>query len=177
MYILKISIIEQTLVLEKKNYPQEIKRYAINTAKNGVGEVENSECTPRGVHTIADKIGANSEVNTLFVGRVPTGEIYQSGMIKTNPSRDYILTRIIRLSGTQEGVNKGINSQGKKVDTFERYIYIHGSPDDACFDIPGSRGCIRMRNQDIIELYNLVSIGDIVIISETENFANDRLFA
>ena len=99
-----------------------------------------SECTPRGNHIIADKIGNNAKVNTVFVGRKPTGEIYTPKLHKQFPDRDWILTRILWLRGTEPGCNLG-----GKVDSYDRYIYIHGSPDTVEMGKPGSRGCIRMK--------------------------------
>ncbi len=125
--------------------------YAISTGKNGMGELKNSEKTPRGRHIIRAKIGAGSPVNAVFVGRRPTGEIYHPDLRQQFPDRDWILTRILWLSGLEAGKNRLAN-----VDTMQRYIYIHGSPDDVNMGEIGSRGCIRMRNHDIIELFNWV---------------------
>ena len=165
MRVLTISLAKQQLTLHNSSTNTALAQYPINTAKNGYGEIENSECTPRGKHIIADKIGGKEAINTIFVGRQPIKEIYQTGMIHSQP-KDYILTRILRLRGTEEGFNKGHNALGQSVDSFARYIYIHGSPDDADFTTPNSKGCIRMRNKDIIELYQQVKINDQVIISE-----------
>ncbi len=125
--------------------------YSISTAKNGFGEEKNSEKTPRGWHCVEKKIGQDAAPNTVFVGRVPTGEIYSAEFAATQPQRDWILTRILWLAGLEEGKNKGGN-----VDTFERYIYIHGCPDEASFEKPSSHGCIRMHNADVISLFDRV---------------------
>ena len=125
--------------------------YAISTGKNGMGELKNSEKTPRGRHIIRAKIGADCPVNAVFVGRRPTGEIYHSDLRQQFPNRDWILTRILWLSGLEVGRNRLGN-----VDTMQRYIYIHGTPDDVNMGEIGSRGCVRMRNRDIIELFNRV---------------------
>lgn len=158
MYI-EISIEEQTLTLFDKG--NQIKEYPVSTAKNGSGELMDSECTPCGAHIIAEKIGAAAAENTVFVGRNTTGEIYEPTLRELHPERDWILTRILWLSGTEEGKNKG-----GKVDSHDRYIYIHGSPDDVDMGQPGSRGCVRMRNQDIIELFDLIEVGTEVVIND-----------
>ena len=156
---IQISIAEQTLkVFDNEKL---IKQYSISTAKNGAGEKMDSECTPRGQHIISEKIGEACEPNTVFVGRIPTGETYEAALRALYPERDWILTRILWLSGTEEGINKGGN-----VDSHDRYIYIHGSPDDVAMGEPGSRGCVRMRNQDILELFDMVETGLKVIINE-----------
>ena len=133
--------------------------YLISTAKNGPGEVRGSEMTPRGEHVIRAKIGTKEPVNTVFVKRRPTGEIYSQAMRAQFPERDWILTRIMWLSGLEPGKNRFGN-----VDTMRRYIYIHGSPDDVLMGTPGSRGCIRMRNSELIELFNIVPHGTVVTI-------------
>lgn len=154
-----IDISRQTLsVLESE---KEIKRYLISTATNGSGEEKDSEKTPRGTHIIRAKIGENAPVNTVFISRRPTGEIYQLGMSEKHPERDWILTRILWLSGLEVGKNRLGN-----VDTMQRYIYIHGAPDEVEMGKPGSHGCIRMNNDDLIALYNQVPVGCIVEITD-----------
>lgn len=133
--------------------------YQVSTAKNGLGEILNSECTPRGWHRIHSIIGLENEVNAVFVARQWTGEIYSQELAEEFPQRDWILTRILRLEGLEPGRNKGGN-----VDSFERYIYIHGTPDSSILGQPGSHGCIRMNNQDIIELANWVQVGSKIFI-------------
>lgn len=156
---IQISISAQLLTL--LDGEKTINQYLISTAKNGAGEEMDSECTPRGKHIITEKIGADCEINSVFVGRIPTGEIYEQVLRELHPERDWILTRILWLSGAEEGKNKGQN-----LDSHDRYIYIHGSPDDVLMGRPGSRGCIRMRNSEIIELFALVDVGTEVIICE-----------
>ena len=156
---IEINISDQTLCLFAGN--NVIKKYSISTAGNGSGEQMNSECTPRGSHFIREKIGADCAANTIFVGREPTGELYHSDLREQHPDRDWILTRILWLSGCEAGKNKGGN-----VDSYDRYIYIHGSPDDVDMGAPGSRGCVRMRNQDVIELFERVEIETSVNIIE-----------
>jgi len=134
-------------------------RYAVSTAAKGVGEVPGSFCTPRGRHVIRAKIGAGQPENTVFVRRRPTGEIYTSALGAKFPDRDWILTRILWLSGCEVGFNR----LGKN-DTMRRYIYIHGSPDSVQLGVPGSHGCVRMRNADLIKLFDRVSAGTVVEI-------------
>ena len=131
-----------------------LRRYAISSAKNGVGEAYGSYCTPRGRHIIRAKIGAGEAENAVFVRRRPTGEIYTPELGAQFPRRDWILTRILWLSGCEPGFNRLGSS-----DTMRRYIYIHGTPDSVPLGVPGSIGCIRMRNADLIELFDLVPAG------------------
>ena len=138
-----------------------VRRYSVSSAKNGVGEKNGSYCTPRGRHIIRAKVGANLPANTVFVERRPTGEIYGPELAARFPGRDWILTRILWLSGCERGFNRL-----GEVDTMRRAIYIHGSPDSAEMGKPGSHGCIRMRNADIVELFDLVPIRTLVEIHE-----------
>lgn len=131
----------------------------VSTARNGVGERIHSECTPRGRHLIRAKIGAGQPLNAVFVSRRPTGEIYSPGLRATYPDRDWILTRILWLCGREPGKNR----RGD-VDTMRRYIYIHGCPDEDPMGVPGSRGCVKMRNSDIVTLFELVIPGTAVVI-------------
>ena len=161
---LTINIAEQMLIVYKQQ--EVVARYSVSTAKNGIGSQQDSGCTPLGQHIIAEKIGADAPSNAVFIGRVATGEIYDTELGLVNPERDWILSRILWLSGLEEGGNKGSNSQGG-CDTYQRYIYIHGTPDSEPMGIPLSHGCVRMRNQDIIELFEQVNEGTMVnIISE-----------
>ena len=134
---------------------------AVSTAKKGAGEQRGSECTPRGAHIIRAKIGAGAPVNTVFVGRRPTGEIYNRELGAHFPHRDWILTRILWLCGREVGRNR-LGS----VDTMRRYIYLHGTPDHVQLGVPGSHGCVRMRNRDIIALFDHVPVGTPVFITE-----------
>ncbi len=135
--------------------------FSIATAKNGVGQKFGSECTPLGKHIIRAKIGQGQPVNTVFVGRRPTGELYTPDLATQHPNRDWILTRIMWLSGCEVGHNRLNN-----VDTMRRYIYIHGAPDTHAMGIPSSHGCIKMRNEDIIQLYDSVAVGTTVTINQ-----------
>jgi lipoprotein-anchoring transpeptidase ErfK/SrfK len=125
--------------------------YAVSTSKNGLGEKNGSFCTPRGRHLVRAKIGAGLPVNAVLVRRRPTGELWSPELDAKYAGRDWMLTRILWLSGCEVGRNRLGD-----VDTMRRYIYIHGSPDRAVMGKPGSIGCIRMRNADIIELFDLV---------------------
>jgi len=153
--MLKIDASKQRLFLLDAN-DNLLAEYPISTAANGLGEQKNSFKTPRGRHQVRAKIGGGMPVNTIFKGRRPTGEIYQNGM---GHKQDWILTRILWLSGLMPGFNRLGD-----VDTMQRYIYIHGTADEAQIGKPVSHGCIRMRNHDILELYNHVQIGDHVYI-------------
>lgn len=156
---IEINIGKQTLSLYEDG--RLIREYSVSTAKNGAGEQMDSECTPRGEHIIAEKIGADAPLNTVFVGRQATGELYTPELRQQSPERDWILTRILWLSGCEEGRNRG-----GSVDTHDRYIYIHGSPDDVRMGMPGSHGCIRMSNHDVVELFNQIEESTRVLISE-----------
>ena len=136
-----------------------IHRYSISTALNGAGEQQGSGCTPRGQHRIAQKIGANQPCNSVFVGRVATGEIYDAALAAQFPNRDWILSRILWLDGLEPAFN-----QGAGCDSHARYIYIHGTPDTEPMGEARSHGCIRMRNADVIELFDLVDVGTVVNI-------------
>jgi lipoprotein-anchoring transpeptidase ErfK/SrfK len=131
-----------------------LRRYPISTARNGPGEQRDSGCTPRGMHRVRIRIGAGCPEGTVFVGRRPTGEIYDAELARRYPQRDWILTRILWLTGTEPGRNRG-----GSVDTLRRYIYVHGCPDSEPLGTPRSRGCIRMRNRDLMDLFDLVSTG------------------
>ena len=131
-----------------------VRRYPVSTAKKGTGEKNGSFCTPRGRHLVRARIGAGAPLNTVFVKRRPTGEIYEPELATRFPGRDWILTRILWLSGCEPGFNRL-----GEVDTMRRYIYIHGSPDAAAMGRPGSIGCIRMHNRDIVELFDLIEAG------------------
>lgn len=156
---IEIDIAGQSLSLKEGG--QVIFHCPVSTARNGAGERNGSECTPRGRHIICEKIGAGAAENTVFVARRETGELYTPEYAQRHPGRDWILTRILWLSGTEPGVNCGGD-----VDTRQRYIYIHGAPDTVPMGVAGSRGCIRMRNADIIRLFELVAVGTEVYIRE-----------
>jgi lipoprotein-anchoring transpeptidase ErfK/SrfK len=147
---IEIDVSRQVLVLlDEKSNP--VKTYSVSTAKRGVGEKNGSLCTPRGSHIVRAKIGAGQPANAVFVRRRPTGEVWTPELHAQYPGRDWILTRILWLSGCEPGKNRLHD-----VDTMRRYIYLHGSPDTAEMGKPGSIGCVRMHNRDILELFDLV---------------------
>ena len=154
-----ISIKEQRLQLRDND--NVIMDCSISTAKNGPGEIKDSECTPRGWHYVRAKIGEGAELNSVFVGRRFTGEIYETSLRTHKPNRDWILTRILWLSGLSQGKNRLGN-----VDTMQRYIYIHGCPDDDELGVPSSHGCIKMRNDEVVALFDAVPVGSRVYITE-----------
>lgn len=151
-----IDLAEQSLTLPKHN-----KFYLISSGKNGIGEQENSGKTPRGWHKVALKFGHSAAKNAVFKARQETGEVYNEVLAAQFPERDWILSRILWLSGLEDSFN-----QGEGCDTFKRYIYIHGTPDSEPMGIPMSHGCIRMRNDDVIELFELIPEQALVFISE-----------
>ncbi len=157
--LLRIDLTEQRLQLLQQG--QELLSYPVSTALNGSGEHTGSGCTPRGRHRVRLKIGAGCVENSVFVGRRSTGEIYTPQLAQAHPERDWILTRIIWLTGLEWGFNRG-----GLVDSLRRYIYIHGCPDSAPMGLPVSHGCIRMRNRDLIELFEQVENGMLVEIFE-----------
>jgi lipoprotein-anchoring transpeptidase ErfK/SrfK len=154
-----ISIPAQTLELFGDD-GRPLRRYSVSTGANGAGEENGSFCTPRGRHVIRARIGAGMPANAVFVQRRPTGEIYTPELGAQQPGRDWILTRILWLSGCESGYNRG-----GSCDTMRRYIYIHGTPDSIELGTPGSRGCVRMRNAELVELFDLVQVGTEVEIS------------
>lgn len=149
---IEVDVPGQTLMLRQGD--QVLLEAGVSTARNGVGERMGSECTPRGRHVICAKIGAGQPANAVFVGRRPTGEIYRPGLRELYPERDWILTRILWLKGCERGYNRL-----GEVDTMRRYIYIHGAPDEVPMGVPGSRGCVRMNNADLLRLFDLVEVG------------------
>ncbi|NOS98310.1 MAG: L,D-transpeptidase [Methylotenera sp.] len=157
---IEIYIAKQTLKLLDNAGKVRVK-YHVSTAANGVGCQKDSGCTPLGAHIIRAKIGAGAAANTVFVGRRATGEICTPELMEEFPARDWILTRILWLSGKEIGKNRLGN-----VDTMQRYIYIHGSPDGTKMGEIGSHGCVRMRNADVVELFDLVEVGTPVVIVE-----------
>ncbi len=159
---IRIGIASQTLSLLDEHGGL-VKAYSISSSRFGTGERSGSFRTPRGLHVIRAKIGKDRPVNTVFVRRRPTGEIYSAELSEKFPDRDWILTRILWLSGLEPGFNRH-----GEVDTMKRYIYIHGSPDTAEMGKPGSIGCIRMRNEDLIDLFERVEAGTEVEILESD---------
>lgn len=152
-----VSAAEQTLNAYENDHLSFT--YLISTGKNGLGEQMNSERTPRGWHKIYSIIGLEHQINSVFVAREWTGEIYSAELAENHPGRDWILTRILQLEGLEPGRNKG-----GEVDSLQRYIYIHGTPDSTSLGVPGSRGCIRVRNNEMIDLAQWVTTDTLVYI-------------
>jgi len=156
---IEVSIAEQRLRL--RDAGRVLLEASVATARNGPGERSGSECTPRGWHLVRAKIGAGCAPDTVFVGRRLSGEIYKPALRRQFPERDWILTRILWLSGLEPGRNRL-----GEVDTMRRYIYIHGAPDDDPMGVPSSHGCIKMRNDDVIALFERVAVGTRVLVTE-----------
>ncbi|MBK8753342.1 L,D-transpeptidase [Candidatus Contendibacter odensensis] len=156
--LIRVDLLEQQLELLEGGRVAAI--YPVSTARNGSGEQRGSGCTPRGWHRIRIKIGAGLPLNAVLVGRRPTGEIYIPELADHYPERDWILSRVLWLTGLEAGFNRG-----GECDTLRRYIYIHGCPDHQPMGIPLSHGCIRMHNRDLLELFNRVDAGDRVFIA------------
>ena len=153
-----ISIAEQRLrLLDEAG--EVLAGYPVSTALNGPGEKKNSGCTPRGKHIVRAKIGAGQPAGTVFIGRRPTGEVWSPELAAEHPARDFILSRILWLSGCEVGINRLGD-----VDSMQRYLYIHGTPDTEPMGIPRSHGCVRMRNKDVVELFERVPAGTPVTI-------------
>ena len=152
---INISISSQTLELvnSKDHFS-----YLISTSKYGPGELKNSFCTPRGKHIIRAKIGAGQKLGSIFKRRRPTGEIFSNNTHRFDEG-DWILTRILWLCGIEKGRNRLGN-----VDTMQRFIYIHGTPDETVLGVPSSKGCINMNNEDIIKIFKLADVGTLVNI-------------
>jgi L,D-transpeptidase YbiS len=154
---LEVDLQQQRLRLIDSGHT--LREFIVSTAANGPGEINGSGCTPRGAHVVRAKIGGDQPLGAVFRARRPTGEIWTPELQAQQPGRDWILTRILWLSGTEPGRNRlGL------VDTFRRYIYIHGTPYATQLGLPGSKGCVRMDNADIIELYDRVPVGTVVHI-------------
>ena len=155
---LSVSLSYQRLTLQDE-HGTVISRYRVSTAANGPGERNGSGCTPRGEHHIRIAIGAGCPADTVFVGRRPTGERYTSALAQRFPERDWILSRILWLSGNEPGFNRG-----GECDTLRRMIYIHGTPQTEPLGTPASHGCIRMASEDLIELFDQVGAGTLVTL-------------
>ncbi|MEO0368915.1 MAG: L,D-transpeptidase [Pseudomonadota bacterium] len=158
---IEVSVSRQSLSLVDPATGTPIFSTSIATAKNGTGQLNGSECTPLGRHRIRAKIGSGARANSVFVGRRLTGEILSPDLAKQYPQRDWILTRILWLCGEQPGYNRL-----GQVDTQRRYVYIHGAPDFHDMGVPSSHGCIKMTNEDVITLFDMVEVGTKVNIEE-----------
>ena len=156
---IRIDIERQTLSLMEGD--RRLADYPVSTGLNGVGERQGSGCTPRGLHRVRLRIGEGCPIGTVFRGRRPTGEVYDTALAEAHPERDWILTRILWLTGCESGRNRG-----GSVDTLRRFIYIHGCPDEDPMGVPSSHGCVKMRNTDIVELFDLLPAYTPVTIKE-----------
>ncbi len=140
-----------------------LEAYPVSTSKYGIGNESGSNKTPVGFHRIEDKLGDNEPSGMQFRWKKPTGKVLEIYTDSTDVEDDWVTTRIMHLKGLEEGINTGNN-----IDSYERHIYIHGTQEEGLVGSPASHGCIRMKNQDVIELYNLVNEGDIVYILKME---------
>lgn len=155
--ILFVSISQQKLYHIKSN--KILSSYSISSSKYGIGSESGSNKTPLGLHKIKEKHGENTPINGRMIGRVFYGEISTIYTDKTKSKTDDITSRILWLEGLEKGINKG---QG--IDSYSRYIYIHGTSEEGRLGSPASHGCIRMRNKDIIDLYKITKVGTLVLI-------------
>jgi len=158
IYLITINISQQILMLYKNN--KQIKNYKVSSSKFGEGQLEGSNKTPLGAHYIKDYIGENVEIFTVFENRVPTRKLTEVIPDISSGNKDIISSRILWLSGLEDGINKGGN-----VDSYSRYIYIHGTNEEGMLGKKASHGCIRMSNNDIIDLCNRKISNSIVYIS------------
>lgn len=149
---LHVCIATQTLTVQP--IASERRVYGISTAHNGAGSRDGSFCTPLGRHRVRLKIGAGCPIGTIFVGRRPIGAVHSPALAQQFPQQDWILSRILWLQGMEPGRNRG-----GEVDTLRRFIYIHGTAAEDEIGAPCSHGCIRMRNREIVELFDLVGVG------------------
>ncbi len=156
--VLYVDSTSQTLELWQGE--ELLRTYTISTAANGLGSEKESFKTPAGIHRIARKIGSGAEPNTVFRGRQPTDEYARIELTDIDTGLDLITSRIMRLKGEEPGINLG-----GQVDSYERYIYIHGTNEEGRIGQPVSHGCIRMRNHDVIDLYDRVDENSLVIIN------------
>ncbi len=162
-YLIVISIHEQKMTLFHKK--ESIITYTVSTSERGTGQVEDSLQTPLGLHCVADKIGEAAAAGAIFKGREDTGQTCPLGSAERR-GEDLILTRILRLKGLEEGFNRGYDREGRIVDSFERFIYIHGTNHEEQLGMPASHGCVRMGNADVIDLFERVPEGTLVWIAQ-----------
>ncbi len=152
VHVVRVSVADQQLAVYKLG--EEVARYRVSTSKFGLGDTPGSNCTPLGKLEIAEKIGAGAPLGMKFKSRRPTGEIVPINA----PGRDPIVTRILWLRGLEQ----------QNANAFERMIYIHGTPEEARLGVPSSFGCIRMRSEDVVALYDQLGNGAEVEISTTK---------
>lgn len=158
MYI-NIALSDQTLYVIDNDTV--VRQYPISSSKFGIGNKAGSNKTPLGKHRIRDKIGEGAPLNTIFRNRGNTGKIAEINRSSEPGGKDLITSRILWLEGLEDGINRG-----KGIDSYKRYIYIHGTADEGAIGAPSSHGCIRMKNTDVVELFELVSTGTDVYIIE-----------
>ncbi|MGB3585011.1 MAG: L,D-transpeptidase [Tunicatimonas sp.] len=159
---IKVSVADQKLYLIENDRP--LKQYPVSTSVYGIGSQAGSNKTPLGKHKVISKFGNGAPLGTIFRSRINTGRTATIYTDDTNLEEDDVTTRILRLTGLEPGKNKG-----KGVDSFSRYIYIHGTPEEGLIGQPASHGCIRMKNADVVELYDLVSEGTVVLIEASSS--------
>lgn len=148
-----------------------LKTWPVSSAKAGVGNLRGSQQTPLGWFEVRIKIGEGMAENSVFVGRRATGEIYSEDLATQYPNRDWILTRVLWLTGMQKGLNRRQTGEDSaKCDTLSRFIYFHGTPENRLEPIgePHSHGCLRMGNEDLLALFELVSKHTKILIAEPE---------
>ncbi|CCB85418.1 putative L,D-transpeptidase ErfK/SrfK [Parachlamydia acanthamoebae UV-7] len=162
-HVIVVDVTSQKLFLY--NDHKIVTSYPISTSSKGTGQESNSYKTPLGAHRIAEKIGQNAPINAIFVERKNTGKIWSPLPKGKREKVDLVLTRILWLEGLEKGFNQGIGKGGKSVDSFQRYIYIHGTNAEDLIGTPASKGCIRMKNEDLISLFAFVDSGSLVYIS------------
>ena len=155
--VLYVSTAQQKMyhIKEKKV----LKTYVISSASAGLGNKSGSNKTPLGLHKVKNKIGDKTPLNGRMIGRVYYGHIAKIYTDKTKSKTDDVTSRILWLEGLEKGLNKG-----KGIDSYKRYIYIHGTSEEGRLGTPASHGCIRMKNHDVVELYNKVKLGVLVLI-------------
>lgn len=158
MSYLDICLSEQQLTVYAEDSSIQA-QFRVSTAANGAGQQQGSECTPLGEHVIAECIGADEPLGSVFVGREPTGEVYSAELAAAEPTRDWILTRILWLAGAEPGIN-----QGGTVDSKARYIYIHGTPETRPMGEPHSHGCITLHSEAMLKLFSLAHQGQRVVL-------------
>jgi len=161
-FVLVVNVADQSLALFQRS--ESIKTYTVSTSERGTGQLENTFQTPLGLHRVAKKIGEGAASCAIFKERVDTGETCSPGSTE-HDGDDLILTRILRLEGVEEGYNRGKDALGRVVDSFDRYVYIHGTNHEDQLGMPRSHGCVRMGNADVIDLFKRVPEGTLVWIA------------
>lgn len=155
---IQIQLTRQLLTVLDDGTP--VRDFSVSTSRFGPGEQSGSQCTPRGRHIVRARVGEGQVAGAVFVGRRFNNEIYSDELARRYPNRDWILSRLLWLSGQEPGRNRFGN-----VDSLRRFIYIHGTPDSEPVGVPFSHGCIRMHNSDVIALFEMIDIGTLVDIA------------